>query len=322
MMQEFTEQQNFLLTDRGFDLNSDILEIVKDIISSDNIHTDELMSRHTTFRTGGPATLFLTPAYEDELLKVTDVIMKQGVNCLIIGNGSNLLVSDKGFDGVVISLEKLNSISLNGEGLLEAQAGALNSSVALFAKEKALTGFEFAAGIPGTIGGAMIMNAGAYGGEMKQITKKVRVISPKGEIFTLDNDAMEFGYRTSAIKGKGFVVLSAFLSLTKGDEEAIANTMKELALKRKEKQPLEYPSAGSTFKRPEGYFAGKLIEDAGLKGFSVGGAAVSDKHCGFVINKGDATSADIYELIQEVKKRVYADSGVTLEPEIVMVGEF
>ena len=192
----------------------------------------------------------------------------------------------------------------------------------MLARDNSLTGFEFAAGIPGTIGGAMIMNAGAYGGEMKDITSKVTVLSSGGEVIKLDNQAMKFGYRTSAIKGKNFVVLSAVLDLQKGDKGEIAGKMQELALKRKEKQPLEYPSAGSTFKRPEGYFAGKLIEDAGLRGFTVGGAAVSEKHCGFVINKGNATSADIYDLIRRVQDKVYEDFSVKLEPEVIMLGDF
>ena len=303
-------------------MNSEIINSLRQIVSEDNLITDEPMSRHTTFRSGGPATLFLRVRSVSELSKVKRILDDAGEEFFIIGNGSNLLVSDKGYDGAVISLELLSSIKLEGECTVRVEAGALNSLVAAFARDHSLTGFEFAAGIPGTIGGAMIMNAGAYGGEMKMITKEVKVLSPDGQEMTLDGDAMEFGYRTSAIKGKGFVVLSALLTLEKGDQGAITDRMTELALKRKEKQPLEYPSAGSTFKRPEGYFAGKLIEDAHLKGYSVGGAAVSDKHCGFIINRGDATSSDIYRLIQEVKERVYENSGVTLEPEVIMIGDF
>ena len=303
-------------------MNSEIIAYLKDIVSEENIYIDEPMSRHTTFRTGGPASLFLCPGNMEELEKTAELIRKLGLPSFILGNGSNLLVSDAGFEGVVISLERLDGIELVGDNKILAQAGALNSGIAAFARDNSLTGFEFAAGIPGTIGGAMIMNAGAYGGEMKMITEQVDVLSPDGEIMTLSNDSMEFGYRTSAIKGRGYIVLSALLKLDKGSEKEISETMKELALKRKEKQPLEYPSAGSTFKRPEGYFAGKLIEDAGLRGFSVGDAQVSEKHCGFVVNKGNATSSDIYELIKEVKSRVYASSGVTLEPEVIMVGEF
>ncbi len=303
-------------------MNSEIIAYLKDIVSEENIYIDEPMSRHTTFRTGGPASLFLCPGNVQELEKVALLIRKLGLPYFIIGNGSNLLVSDAGFEGVMISPTRLDSISLVGENKILAQAGALNSGIAAFARDNSLTGFEFAAGIPGTIGGAMIMNAGAYGGEMKMITEQVDVLSPEGEFMTLSNDNMEFGYRNSAIKGRGYIVLSALLKLKKGSEKEISETMKELALKRKEKQPLEYPSAGSTFKRPEGYFAGKLIEDAGLRGFSVGDAQVSEKHCGFVVNKGNATSSDIYALIKEVKDRVYSSFGVTLEPEVIMVGEF
>lgn len=280
------------------------------------------MSRHTTFRCGGPATLFLRPGNEDELVRVVSLLKDNGQPYMLLGNGSNLLVSDKGYQGVVISLERLSELSLEGETSIRAQAGVLNSRIASFARENSLAGFEFAAGIPGTIGGAMIMNAGAYGGEMKLITTSVRAITPDGEVKELSAEDCDFGYRTSVLKREGYVVLSALLQLQKGNEKEITDLMTELALKRKEKQPLEYPSAGSTFKRPEGYFAGKLIEDAGLKGFSVGDAAVSDKHCGFVINKGQATSADIYKLIREVQKKVFEDSGVTLEPEVILVGEF
>ncbi len=280
------------------------------------------MSRHTTFRTGGPATLFLCPDNTGELKEIVKLLRDAGEQFMLLGNGSNLLVSDKGYDGVVISLDKLDGIELLDDTTICAQAGALNSRIASFARENALTGFEFAAGIPGTIGGAMIMNAGAYGGEMKMITTSVEVISPSGEVTELTGQQCDFGYRTSALKREGYIVLSARLQLQKGLEKEISERMTELALKRKEKQPLEYPSAGSTFKRPEGYFAGKLIEDAGLRGFSVGDAQVSEKHCGFVVNKGSATSAQIYELIKEVQKRVHENSGVMLEPEVIMVGDF
>ena len=303
-------------------MNIEVTNALSQIVSKENIVTDEPMSRHTTFRCGGPATLFLRPGNEDELVRVVSLLKDKKEPYMLLGNGSNLLVSDKGYAGAVISLERLTEIRLEGDTAVYAQAGALNSGIASFARSNSLTGFEFAAGIPGTIGGAMIMNAGAYGGEMKLITKAVRVISPKGEVLEMPSGDCDFGYRTSALKREGYVVLSAVLQLCKGNEKDITDLMTELALKRKEKQPLEYPSAGSTFKRPEGYFAGKLIEDAGLRGFSVGDAAVSEKHCGFVINKGKATSADIYRLIEEVQKRVLEDSGVMLEPEVILVGEF
>ena len=303
-------------------MNNDVYAALGQIISKQDILENELMSRHTTFRTGGPASLFLRPRTTEEIKGVLKLLKRAEVDFFILGNGSNLLVSDKGFDGVIISLANFADINIEDETKVVAQAGAMNSSIAMLARDNSLTGFEFAAGIPGTIGGAMIMNAGAYGGEMKDITSKVTVLSSDGEVIKLDNQAMKFGYRTSAIKGKNFVVLSAVLDLQKGDNGEIAGKMQELALKRKEKQPLEYPSAGSTFKRPEGYFAGKLIEDAGLRGFTVGGAAVSEKHCGFVINKGNATSADIYELIRRVQDKVYEDFSVKLEPEVIMLGDF
>ena len=303
-------------------MNKDVYAALGQIVSKQDIYVNEQMSRHTTFRTGGPASLFLRPRTTEEIKGVLKLLKRAEVDFFILGNGSNLLVSDKGYDGVVISLSSFADIQIEDETLINAQAGAMNSAIASVARDNRLAGFEFAAGIPGTIGGAMIMNAGAYGGEMKDITRQVKVLTTDGEIIRLDNETMKFGYRTSAIKGKNFVVLSALLELKKGNKEEISAQMQELALKRKEKQPLEYPSAGSTFKRPEGYFAGKLIEDSGLRGFSVGDAAVSEKHCGFVINKGKATSTDIYELIKRVQDKVYEDAGVKLEPEVIMLGDF
>ncbi|MBE5840642.1 MAG: UDP-N-acetylmuramate dehydrogenase [Butyrivibrio sp.] len=295
---------------------------MRQIVSADNLLINEPMSRHTTFRTGGPACLFLRPENQEQLKKVMDLVRRLGIEYFVLGNGSNLLVSDEGYDGVIISLSNFNKVELKGSNQIYVEAGAMNSAVASFTRDNSLTGYEFAAGIPGTIGGAMIMNAGAYGGEMAQVVTEVTVLSPEGEIMVLDNNTMEFGYRTSAIKNKGFIVLSVLLTLKRGKEEEITAQMKELAEKRRDKQPLEYPSAGSTFKRPEGYFAGKLIEDAGLRGFSVGDAQVSEKHCGFVVNKGSATSTDIYNLIKEVQKIVYEKANVKLEPEVIILGKF
>ena len=303
-------------------MNQDIIDAIRQIAPGLELNKNEKMSRHTTFKTGGPVSLFIRPANLDELKGAISILRRAETPYFILGNGSNLLVSDKGFDGAIISTDKLADIHLEDENKIYAEAGAMNSRIAAFARDNSLTGFEFAAGIPGTIGGAMIMNAGAYDGEMKLVTKEVRALSPQGEIIRLDNNSLQFGYRTSAWKGKEFVVVSALLELEKGDKEAITSRMQELALRRKDKQPLEYPSAGSTFKRPEGYFAGKLIEDAGLRGYSVGGAQVSEKHCGFVINKGNATSSDIYKLICDVQKKVYDDFGVKLEPEVIMLGKF
>ena len=303
-------------------MKEEMIQSLKEILSADKIHINEEMSRHTTFRTGGPASLFLQPGNICELQRIIDVLKGYEESFFILGNGSNILVSDKGYDGAVISLGGFSKISLRGEEEIYAEAGAINSAIAAFARDNSLTGFEFAAGIPGTIGGAMIMNAGAYGGEMKMVTKEVELLDPSGSVVTFSCEDMAFDYRTSAVKGKGYIVLSVILKLTKGDREAISETMTELALKRKEKQPLEYPSAGSTFKRPEGFFAGKLIQDSGLKGYRVGGACVSEKHSGFVINDDNATSEDVYRVIQDVKKKVLEDSGVELEPEVILIGEF
>lgn len=303
-------------------MNHDIIEALRQIDSDLEMNINEKMSRHTTFKTGGPASLFIRPDSLEQLKKVVALLKRAEVSYFILGNGSNLLVSDKGYDGAIISTDKFTDIRLEDEKTIYAEAGVKNSAIAAFARDNSLTGFEFAAGIPGSLGGAVIMNAGAYGGEMKLIVKEVRALSPQGEIIRLDNEALRFDYRTSALKGKDFIVISALLELEKGDKDEISAQMKELALKRKEKQPLEYPSAGSTFKRPEGYFAGKLIEDSGLRGYTVGGAMVSDKHCGFVINKGGATSKDIYTLILNVQNTVYEKFGVRLEPEVILLGKF
>ena len=303
-------------------MNHDIIEALKQIDSDLEMNINEKMSRHTTFKTGGPASLFIRPDSLEQLKKVVALLKRAEVPYFILGNGSNLLVSDKGYDGAIISTDKFTDIRLEDEKTIYAEAGVKNSAIAAFARDNSLKGFEFAAGIPGSLGGAVIMNAGAYGGEMKLIVKEVRALSPQGEIIRLDNEALRFDYRTSALKGKDFIVISALLELEKGDKDEISAQMNELALKRKEKQPLEYPSAGSTFKRPEGYFAGKLIEDSGLRGYTVGGAMVSDKHCGFVINKGEATSKDIYTLILNVQNTVYEKFGVRLEPEVILLGKF
>ena len=240
----------------------------------------------------------------------------------VIGNGSNLLVSDHGFRGVIIRLFKnYAGLRIEGEQIF-VQAGALLSRTANAALQEGLTGFEFAAGIPGTIGGAMVMNAGAYGGEMKDITESVTVLTPEGELLTLKREELEMGYRTSLIARKGYLVLEAVLKLTRGNQEQIKEKMADLRQRRISKQPLEYPSAGSTFKRPQGYFAGKLIMDAGLRGYQTGGAQVSEKHCGFVINKDNATAADVCRLLRDVQDKVKEQFGVTLEPEVKFLGKF
>ena len=288
----------------------------------ERVKKEEPMRLHTTFRVGGPADLFVSPNSVEEVCKVTALCREEGVPYYIMGNGSNLLVSDQGYRGVIIQFYKeMNDISVEGT-LLRAQAGALLSAVANRALSESLTGFEFAAGIPGTLGGACVMNAGAYGGEMKDVLKAVTVLTQEGEVLTLSNEELELGYRTSVIARKHYIVLEAEIALSEGKKEEIQAVMDDLKERRITKQPLEYPSAGSTFKRPEGYFAGKLIQDAGLRGFQVGGAQVSEKHCGFVINKDHATAAEIAELIRQVSEKVEAQFGVKLETEVKRLGEF
>lgn len=297
-------------------------DFIKSVISQDRILFQEPMSRHTTFRVGGEAACMLLIRSEEELCKLIPYFKLIGQEYFILGNGSNLLVGDKGYQGIVLKLDKgMQEIQVE-DTRIRVKAGALLSQTANLARDHGLTGMEFAAGIPGSIGGAVVMNAGAYEGEMKQIVESVRAMNTDGEILTLDNDTMEFGYRTSVIRNRPFVVLEAVLTLQKGDVQAITARMEELAQLRRSKQPLEYASAGSTFKRPEGYFAGKLIMDAGMRGYRIGGAQVADKHCGFIVNTGKATAADIKEVIEEVQARVKQRFHVDLEPEVVFLGDF
>ena len=265
----------------------------------------EPLSEHTTFRIGGPAAFYLAPESEDEVREALAFAGEKGLPYYLIGRGSNLLCSDEGFDGVIIEIGKgMEQISIewaSENAIVTAQAGVSLSSLAARLAKEGLTGFEFAGGIPGTLGGAIAMNAGAYGGEIKDCILSARVLTEQGEIRTLDKAELELGYRTSVIQRESAIVLSGTFSFQPGDTEKIQETMRELNQKRRDKQPLEYPSAGSTFKRPEGYFAGKLIEDAGLRGYRVGDAQVSEKHCGFVVNRGRATAADVYRLIRDVQ---------------------
>lgn len=303
-------------------MNQKFYDELRKILPEEGIRLSEPMEAHTTFRVGGPADYFVTPGTKDELADIIACCRAEQVPYYIIGNGSNLLVSDNGYRGAVIQIYKsMNQIRVTGNRI-EAQAGALLSGIAARALENSLAGFEFAAGIPGTLGGACVMNAGAYGGEMKDVLKQVTVLSQEGRMFTIPVQELELGYRTSIIAKNGYIVLEAVIELRNGDAREIKTLMEELKEKRVSKQPLEYPSAGSTFKRPEGYFAGKLIQDAGLRGFQVGGAQVSEKHCGFVINKDHATAADIAELMRQVSEKVYAGSKVVLEPEVKRLGEF
>lgn len=280
------------------------------------------MHKHTTFRVGGPAEVFVTVENKEQLEKIIKYLNLVERPYFILGNGSNLLVGDKGYRGVIIRLGgEFNTLKTEGT-LLTAGASVLLSAAARAAMENGLTGMEFASGIPGSIGGGVKMNAGAYDGEMRQIVESVQVMYKDGSILDLDNETMEFGYRNSVIKNRPYVVLQVSLRLQPGNREEILARMNELAARRKEKQPLEFASAGSTFKRPEGYFAGKLIMDSGLRGARIGGAQISEKHCGFVINDGTATAADIAELIQEVSETVKEKFGVTLEPEVILLGDF
>ena len=303
-------------------MNVNIKQRFQEILGNDRVLEAEPMSKHTTFRIGGPADLFVAPENTDEIKKLIAICKEEEVPYFILGNGSNLLVSDKGYRGVIIQLYRsFGQITLK-ENEIHAQAGALLSGIAAMAREASLTGFEFAGGIPGTLGGAVVMNAGAYGGEMKDVLKEVTVLTPEGEIVTLQADELQMGYRTSVVKEAGYIVLEAVISLKEGNPEEIKNRMQELAAMRSSKQPLSYPSAGSTFKRPEGYFAGKLIMDSGLRGYQVGGAQVSEKHCGFVINAGNATAKDVTTLMADVQRIVMEKFGVKLEPEVKLLGEF
>ncbi len=291
------------------------------IVGEENVKIEEPMYKHTTFRIGGPAQYFVTPQTAEEIGQTVLLCHAEQVPYFIIGHGSNLLVSDKGMRCVVIQLYNNFSDFRIEEDKVYAQAGVMLCKLGVAIKEASLTGFEFAAGIPGTLGGAVMMNAGAYGGEMKDIVETVQLMDRNGNLLEKSCEEMDFSYRHSVVEDENYVVLGATLRLKKGDENTIAERMEELAEARRTKQPLEFPSAGSTFKRPEGYFAGKLIMDAGLRGYQVGGAQVSEKHCGFVINKGGATAKDVLQLIEDVKQKVYEVFQVELEPEVKMVGE-
>jgi len=303
-------------------LNQAIYEKISKILSKDKIKLEEPMRDHTTFRVGGPADFFVIPDTEEEAVALLRLLFEENIPYFILGNGSNLLVTDKGYRGVMIQMYKnYDGIIIEGKRVI-AKAGALLSKVANEALNASLSGFEFASGIPGTIGGAVFMNAGAYGGEMKQVVDRVKLYNIEANrVEYLRGDEMDFSYRHSLLKEKKYLVLEAELILEEGRAEDIKNRMEELRIQRVEKQPLNYPSAGSTFKRPEGYFAGKLIQDAGLKGYSVGGAMVSEKHSGFVINTGNATAGDVLNLIDDVRKKVKLEFAVELEPEIMIIGD-
>ena len=282
---------------------------------------DALMKNYTTFRIGGPADLLIQPSSEEELIRIAAYLRQKDISAVVLGNGSNVLVKDGGIRGVVIKIGKnMGNIRTEGEELT-AEAGALLSAAALAAADGGLTGMEFAAGIPGSVGGAVFMNAGAYGGEMSQIIVSCRALMPDGALREFSKEELKLGYRTSVFSQNGGIVTSCRMKLQAGDRETIYGYMRELAGRRTEKQPLNLPSAGSTFKRPEGYFAGKLIQDSGCRGLRVGGARISQKHAGFVVNEADASAEDVIRLIRLVQMRVRDCFGVDLEPEVRIIGE-
>ncbi|MBQ9096774.1 MAG: UDP-N-acetylmuramate dehydrogenase [Clostridia bacterium] len=297
------------------------MKIIQKIISlagETNVKLNEPMAKHTTFKIGGAADIFVTPETKEDLIGIIEFCKEENIPVTVVGNGSNLLVSDDGIDGVVICTEKINYVNLEKD-IITSGAGAFLAVVANTAAKAELAGLEFAAGIPGTVGGGAFMNAGAYGGELKDVIETVTALDKDGNVKVFDNADCRFGYRTS-IFGEGYVILEINFRLKKGNKEKILDTMKDLSQKRRDKQPLEYPSAGSTFKRPEGHFAGKLVEDAGLKGYSIGGAQVSEKHSGFVINKGAATAKDVLDLVGYIKIQVKEKFDVELQEEIKFIG--
>lgn len=300
----------------------EVKRYLTELLGNDNVLENELLGRHTTLRIGGPASFFVNVANKENLLELISYLTKNEIRFYILGFGSNILALDEGYDGVIIRLSgDFEEISVNGNEIT-AGAGIALSIIAKKAYENSLSGFEFASGIPGSLGGALVMNAGAYGGEMVQVVKEVALLEKEGNEYifkTYSLSEMKFAYRHSIAKEKEVVFLSAVLSLNKGDKEIIKNTMDDMNRSRREKQPLEYPSAGSTFKRPEGYFAGKLISDAGLKGYAVNDACVSEKHAGFCINKGNASSADFQKLMDDVSDKVYELYNVKLEPEVIVL---
>ncbi len=294
-----------------------VIEAIKNFVPENNIHLQEPMADHTTFRIGGPADCLVELENEEQLKNIQKYLTLVEERFFILGNGSNVLVSDHGYRGVILQVgRKMSGIRTEGNCIV-AQAGATLAQTAKAALESGLSGLEFASGIPGTVGGGVVMNAGAYDGELSQVVKQVKVVSPGGEVLEFDNGTMEFGYRTSVLQKNSFTVTEVTFELKEGDRDQIRAKMEELAKKRREKQPLEFPSAGSTFKRPAGYFAGKLIMDAGMRGYQIGGARVSDKHCGFIVNVGKASAQDVTDVICEVKERVKLRFGVDLETEVI-----
>ncbi len=295
-------------------------ELFKDIYSENQIEFNANMSEHIYFKVGGPADVLLIPNTKEQIVNTIKTCKENNIPYYVIGNGSNLLVKDGGIRGVIIKLTELNNINTS-DGKVIAETGALLKDVSKIALDNNLTGLEFACGIPGSIGGAVFMNAGAYNGEIADVIESAEILTEDGQIKNYTKEELNLGYRTSRVMEEKAIVLEAVFSLQYGEHEKIKARVDDLTEKRESKQPLEYPSAGSTFKRPEGHFAGKLIQDAGLKGYSIGGAAVSQKHSGFVINKGGATAKDILDLIAHIQSEVKNQFGVDLNPEVRIIGE-
>ena len=294
---------------------------LSEYIPTERILINEPMKKHTSFRIGGPADIMVLPASEEEIIHALKVCKDTSVPFFIMGNGSNLLVRDKGIRGVVIKIsENYSKIEVNGTNI-KAQSGVLLSTLSRAAVRNSLKGLEFASGIPGTLGGAITMNAGAYGGEMKDVVASVRCIDSNGKIHILQKEDMNFGYRTSRIQTTDLIVSEVNMELEYGDQQESLDLMADLARRRREKQPLAYPSAGSTFKRPVGYYAGKLIQDCGLKGLRIGDAQISELHAGFIINLGNATAQNVIDLINKVQEVIYDKYGVKMVPEVRIVGE-
>lgn len=298
----------------------DLRDLFKDIYLADEIEINSEMKNHINFKVGGPADILLKPKRAEQVVQSLEICKKNNIPYYVIGNGSNLLVKDGGIRGIVIKLTDMNNIEVNG-CFIKADCGVMLSDLSTKAFENSLTGCEFACGIPGSVGGAVFMNAGAYDGEIKDIIKEATVIDNEGNLVVMSKDELDLGYRSSKVMRENYVVVGAVFEFQKGNKDDIKEKVDELTRKREEKQPLEYPSAGSTFKRPEGYFAGKLIQDSGLKGYTLGGAAVSDKHSGFVINKENATAKDILDLIAYIQKEVKRQFGVELKTEVRIIGE-
>jgi UDP-N-acetylmuramate dehydrogenase len=299
-----------------------VAKTLQSFVPEGNLLLQEPLHNYTTFRVGGPADAIIAVEDIDQLQKLLRYLNQVEIPYFVMGRGSNILASDKGYPGVILTIgNKMNDINIEGT-VLTAQGGALLSAAAKAAYQAGLSGLEFASGIPGTIGGGTVMNAGAYGGECGKVIAAVEVIDKNGNIMELNQDTMEFGYRTSAVKNQPFIITKVTMNLTQEDPSKIKALMDELAARRREKQPLEYPSAGSTFKRPVGGYAGELIMKAGLAGFTIGGAQVSEKHCGFIINRNGASGKDIYNLMTYVQERVADMFHIRLEPEVILLGEF